>query len=158
MPKRKPPTEERTEKRQIPVSQSLADELAKHARAMEWTQGTLSAVLLEFATESPKKVQQLVSTRLEALQKTKAPPGLLRAANNSETRLQVLLMPSVIEKLEVYGDAFNHTPVRMAALLLDCSLANEKWFMQVLETKLGKNFMKLLGWRPQSYESAETES
>lgn len=156
MAKRKPASEERTVKRQIPASKSLADELAKHARAMEWTQGKLAAVLLEFATESPKKVEQLIATRLDAIQKTKSPPGFLRASNFSETRLQLLLMPSVVEKLKVYGDAFNHTHVRMASLLLDCSLSNEKWFMQVLETKLGKNLMGLVyGWKPAPYRSAE---
>lgn len=157
MPKKKPVVEERTEKLQIPVSRELADQLATHAKTMEWTQGKLAAVLLEFATEDFSKMAKLLRVRLDALQKHRNAPGMLCAANNSETRLQVLLTPTDVESIETAADALNHTPVRLAALLLDCSLADQKWFLHVLETKFGKAFLKMLGWKPKPYESAEAD-
>lgn len=157
MAKKKIAVEERTEKLQIPVSRALADRLAEHAKAMNWTQANLAAALLEFAAEDFTKIARLLRTRVRTLSEKGENPGLLDTERNSEVRLQVPLVPSVIESIEVAADALNHTPVRLAALLLDCSLTDQRWFLKFFETKYGKAFLKVFGWKPKPYESAVAE-
>jgi hypothetical protein len=148
-------TADEPEKMQIPVSRAFADELARWAKGMEWTQGHLAKVLLELGTDDPKRIAGWLSKRARDCARPGAGPGWLQRGDNSELRLQVIVELRIRKRIKEIASALNQTDVRMAALLLDFALCDEKWAMQLLKTKLGKAVTKLLGRRTEEYESAE---
>ena len=148
-------TSEEPEKMQIPVSRALADELARWAKGMEWTQGHLAKVLLELGTDDRGRIGAWLNKRAEECTRPGIGPGWLQQGNNSELRLQVSVAPKIRQRIIKLANALNQTDVRMAALLLDFALCDEKWAMHLLKTKLGKAITKLFGRRTEEYESAE---
>jgi hypothetical protein len=142
-------------KLQIPVSRELADELARWAKEMEWTQGRLAAVLLEFGSDDRAKIGKWLTKRVAACTGPGLGPGWLQKGNNSEVRLQVAVSQKVAWRLEKLATALNQTTVRVAALLIDFTLCDERWVLTLLKSKFGKALWKLFGRKFEEYESAE---
>jgi hypothetical protein len=82
-------------KLQIPVSRELADELSRWAKEMEWTQGRLAAVLLEFGSDDRVKIGKWLTKRVAACTGPGVGPGWLQKGSNSEVRLQVAVSQRV---------------------------------------------------------------
>jgi hypothetical protein len=142
-------------KLQIPVSRELADELARWAKEIEWTQGHLAAVLLEFGTDDRAKIGRWLAKRAATCTRPGSGPGWLQKGDNSAVRLQVSVKPRIASRIEKLANALNQTTVRMAALLLDFAVCDEKWAMQLLKSRVGKAISKMLGKKSEQYESAE---
>src|SRR5438105_1433920 len=104
---------------QIPVSRELADELANWAKEMEWTQGRLAAVLLEFGSNDRARIGRWLTKRVAECTGPGMGLGWLQKGDNSAVRLQVNIKPQVAWRLEKLAIALNQTTVRVAALLID---------------------------------------
>jgi hypothetical protein len=142
-------------KLQIPVSRQLADELARWAQEMEWAQGHLASVLLELGTDDRGRIAQWLSKRAESCTRPETGSGWLQRGDNSAVRLQVYVKPRIAQRLEKLANALNQNTVRMAALILDFALCDEKWAMRIFKSSFGKAIRKLFGKGPEPYESAE---
>ena len=142
---------------QIPVSRELADQLAHWAKNLELTQARICEILLEFALEDPNNIGEWLTDRVHGRRRKGKKTGWLQMSDNSAVRLQVSLDPRVAEKIEAIANRLNQNGVRFAALLLDFSLADEKFGMRVFSTTFGKGFLKLFGKTPDAYESAEID-
>lgn len=142
-------------KLQIPVSRELADELARWAKKMEYTQAHLCKVLLDFAMDDMEKIGEWLSIRAIGKRKKGIRKGWLQQGNSSEVRLQVPIPAKLAARLEELADRLNHTTVRMAALLIDFSLVDQEWGMRFVSTRLGKAVLSIFGKPPHPYESAE---
>lgn len=147
--------ETETIKLQIPVSRELADELARWAKEMEWTQGRLAAVLLEFGSDDRVKIGRWLTKRVDGCTGPTLGPGWLQKGEASAVRLQVVVSRRVEWRLERLANALNQTTVRVAALLIDFALCDEKWAMTLIKSKFGRALRKMFGGRMESYESAE---
>ena len=82
-------------KLQIPVSQALADEVARWAKEMEWTQSHLAAVLLELGTDDRSRVGEWLAKRAVTCLRPDSGPGWLQRGDNSAVRLQVSIKPNI---------------------------------------------------------------
>ena len=142
-------------KLQIPVSRELADELARWAREMEWTQGGLTAVLLECGSEDRARIGRWLTRRVAGCTGPSMGPGWLQKGDNSAVRLQVSVAPRVAWRLERLAIALNQTTVRVAALLIDFALCDERWMLSLVKSKFGKALRRVFGHRGKPYESAE---
>jgi hypothetical protein len=146
---------ERPIKLQIPVSRELADELARWAEEMEWTQGRLAAVLLEHGSADRSNIGKWLTKRVAQCTGPGIGPGWLQKGDNSAVRLQVSVNQRVAWRIEKLASALNQTTVRVAALLIDFALCDEKWVIRLVKSKFGKALRKLLGGKFEAYESAE---
>jgi hypothetical protein len=61
----------------------------------------------------------------------------------------------LLKKIESLAARLNQSPKKLAALLLDFALADEKWSMRFLTTRVGRELMTLLGKKPEAFELAE---
>lgn len=142
-------------KLQIPVTQELANELASWARKMEVTQAILCKALLSFAMDDLANIGDWFKVRSIGKRPKWIKSGWLQRGDTSATRLQVPIPAELAQRIEELALRLNHSQVRLAALLLDFSLADEKWGMRFLSTWMGKGILSILGKQAQVYESAE---
>jgi hypothetical protein len=144
-------------KLQVPVTRDLANELARWAQSMEWTQARLGAVLLDFGSEDFAKVGRWMKVRATKARNGATGLGWLQTGNRSAVRLQLLVTKETAQRIELLANSLNQTSVRMAALLLDFALCDERWGMRVFSTTFGKAILKVFGKKPELYESAEVD-
>ncbi|QDV73806.1 hypothetical protein [Botrimarina mediterranea] len=142
-------------KLQIPVTRELADELQRWATALHLTQAELAKTLLSFALDDLDNIGRWLALRVSRKRVKGIKRGWLQRGGGEEVRLQVPIPASLKSRLDSTADDLNHTPVRMAALLIDFALADEAWAMSLLSTKFGQMFLSLFGRKPKAYESAE---
>jgi hypothetical protein len=145
-------------KLQIPVSRELADELARWAQKMQLTQANMCKALLAFAMDDLHNIGEWLKIRAIGKRPKWMKASWLQNSDNAGPRLQVLIPVELVSQIEELSNRLNQSSVKLAALLLDFSLADEKWAMRFLTTRAGHAFMALLGKKPQSFESAEIEN
>jgi hypothetical protein len=144
-------------KLQIPVTRELADELARWARKMEVTQANLCKALLSFAMDDVPNVGEWLKIRAIGKRPKWIKAGWLQQGENLGARLQVPVASDLADRIEALASRLNQSPMKLSALLLDFSLADEKWSMRFLATRVGREFMALFGKKPQAFELAEME-
>lgn len=137
---------------QVPVSRALADKVAAMAKGFEWTQARMAAKLLELAVSDLSVVGKWLARRVST---TKRQKSWLLVGDTSEVRLQLAIGSTVSEKVNELAVRLNHTPVRMAALLLDIAIADNDWTYRVMSTGLGLMISRAIGKTVEPYESAE---
>lgn len=151
----KPPPE--LGKLQIPVTRELADELARWAQRMELTQANLCKALLSFAMDDLSNIGEWLKIRAAGKRPKWMKGGWLQRGEIIGARLQVPVPNELLERIESLAERLNQSPKKLAALLLDFSLADEKWGMRFLTTRVGRELLTLLGKKPQRFELAEVE-
>lgn len=144
-------------KLQIPVTQELADELTRWARKMELTQANLCKGLLSFAMDDLPNIGDWLRVRAVGKRPKWIKSGWLQDSDNPGPRLQVSIPLELATRIDELAMRLNQSPVKLAALLLDFSLADEKWGMRFLTTRVGREVMSILGRKPQTFESAEVD-
>jgi hypothetical protein len=144
-------------KLQIPVTRELADELARWARKMELTQANLCKALLSFAMDDVANIGEWLRIRAIGKRPKWIKNGWLQEGEMIGTRLQVPVPKELSDRIEALALRLNQSAMKLSALLLDFSLADEKWSMRFLTTRVGREVMALLGKKPQAFELAEME-
>jgi hypothetical protein len=154
---KKPSSEPEIVKLQIPVSRELADQLAVHAMELDYTQARLCKVLLGWAVKDTSRIAKWLTIRLIQKRPKGAKLGWLQLSDQSAVRLQVPIQAKVAHEIEAIASNLNHTTVRMAALLLDFTMADDDLLLRLLASPSGKVITKKLGRPTEKYESAEID-
>lgn len=157
MAKKSPPEPEFV-KLQIPVSRELAEELAAHAKELEYTQARVCKVLLNWGVKDRQRIAKWLEIRMTGRRPKGVKPGWLQLSDSSAVRLQVPVPQEIVDRLEEIAADLNHTTVRMAALVIDFTLADDRFLLKFLATRPVKYITRKLGRPIEEYESAETDS
>lgn len=122
---------------QIPVSKALGEAISKIAEELERSQTWVAGKLLRVAMSDLEVVGGWLRRRAIGHGEARR-MGWLQMGDSSEMRLQVPVSPELLKSIEELAARLNHTPVRMAALLLDFSIDDNRFLLKVFSTKLGK--------------------
>lgn len=122
---------------QIPVSKALADAIAKIATELERSQTWVASKLLRVAILDLEVVGGWLRRRAIGSGEVRR-MGWLQMGDSSELRLQVPVEPKVLRQIEALASRLNQTPVRMAALLLDFAIDDNRFMLRAFSTKFGK--------------------
>lgn len=107
---------------QIPVSKALADEMERLALKNERSVSRLGQRMIEASLNWKRDLGEWMRRRVIGPGTEKRTMGWRQSNSSTEERLQITITKDTADKLEQLADRLNHTPVRMAALLLDFAI------------------------------------
>lgn len=119
---------------QVPVPGEIADQLSEAAAALEKPQAAVAVMLLEEAVRSRKDFTEWLATKLLEALLPGAPKR--KASKRPEVRLELRVPVSLAKDIEALAARVDHTPVRMATLLLKAGLDENTGIIKVVTSSL----------------------
>jgi hypothetical protein len=130
---------------QVPVPADVADQIGELAERLEKPLATTAVLLLEESIDARKHFSDWLAAKLvEAFLPPRSKKGQ-KKAERPDVRLELRVSAEVSRDVEALAKRLDHTPIRMATLLLKAGVDENSGIIELMGSKIAR---KLLGKPP----------
>jgi hypothetical protein len=122
-------------KLQIPVPLKVAEEVAYFADRWNKTQSEMAALILEVAIDHRQDIASRIVLRILRPFVGRSRPskrGKTTKDISEMVRMQVVVSQKVRESIDAMGAEIGLSGVKMAGVLIDCTIEDESWVMELI--------------------------